>query len=121
MYVKSEEVNEVNFLASAKYRNFTRQFSPDGVTANAKGRKIKAGTVYRNSNGVAIGLVFNDVDVTEGKQPGAVMYEGWVLAARLPETISAEDKATMPGIKFKDEYEEQEPVEDDSGSTDSQG
>ena len=49
------------------------------------------------------------------------MYEGWVLAARLPETISAEDKATMPGIKFKDEYEEQEPVEDDSGSTDSQG
>lgn len=109
MYVKSEEVNEVNFLASAKYRNFTRQFSPDGVTADDKGRKIiKAGTVYRNSNGVAIGLVFNDVDVTEGKQAGAVMYEGWVLGARLPEVVSAEDKATMSGIHFKDEYEEQE-------------
>ena len=122
MYVKSEEVNEVNFLASAKYRNFTRQFSPDGVTANAKGRKIiKAGTVYRNSNGVAIGLVFNDVDVTEGKQPGAVMYEGWVLAARLPETISAVDKATMTGIHFKDEYEEQEPAEADSEQTELQG
>ena len=116
MYVKNEKVQEVNFLASAKYRNFTRQFSPDGVTANAKGRKIiKAGTVYRNSNGVAIGLVFNDVDVTEGKQPGAVMYEGWVLAARLP------DKATMTGIHFKDEYEEQEPAEDDSEQTELQG
>lgn len=108
MYVKSEEVKEVNFLASAKYHNYTRQISDEGVTANSKGKKIvKAGTVYKNENGVAIGLVFNDVDVTEGPQPGAVMYEGWVYAARLPETISAADKATMPGIKFKDEYENQ--------------
>ena len=88
MYVKNEEVKEINFLASAKYHNYTRQIDNKGVVANAKGRKIvKAGTVYRNSQGVAIGLVFNDVDVTEGPQPGAVMYEGWVLAARLPEKI----------------------------------
>lgn len=108
MFVKSEEVKEVNFLASAKYHNYTRQISDEGVTANAKGRKIvKAGTVYKNKNGVAIGLVFNDVDVTEGPQPGAVMYEGWVLEARLPETIEDADKATMPGIHFKDTYENQ--------------
>ena len=89
MYVKNEEVKEINFLASAKYHNYTRQIDNKGVVANAKGRKIvKAGTVYRNSQGVAIGLVFNDVDVTEGPQPGAVMYEGWVLAARLPEKIA---------------------------------
>lgn len=88
MYVKNEEVKEINFLASAKYHNYTRQIDNKGVVANAKGRKIvKAGTVYRNSQGVAIGLVFNDVDVTEGPQPGAVMYEGWVLAARLPEKL----------------------------------
>lgn len=108
MYVKSEEVNEVNFLASAKYHNYTRQIDNNGVEVNKKGRKIvKAGSVFRNSNGVAIGLVFSDVDVTEGPQPAAIMYEGWVYGARLPETISAEDKATMPGIHFKDEYEEQ--------------
>lgn len=108
MYVKNEEVKEINFLASAKYHNYTRQIDNKGVVANAKGRKIvKAGTVYRNSQGVAIGLVFNDVDVTEGPQPGAVMYEGWVLAARLPEKIADADKATMPGIHFKDEYETQ--------------
>lgn len=35
------------------------------------------------------------------------MYEGWVLAARLPEKIADADKATMPGIHFKDEYETQ--------------
>lgn len=115
MFVKNEEVNEINFLASAKYHNYTRQISNDGVTADAKGRKIvKAGTVYRNANGVAIGLVFNDVDVTEGPQPGAVMYEGWVLGARLPETVEAADKATMPGIHFKDDYENQESTEEET-------
>lgn len=114
MYFKSESVEEINFLASAKYLNFTREISDEGVTADANGKKIvKAGTVYKNENDVAIGLVFDDVDVTNGPQPGAVMYEGWVYASRLPETISEADKATMPGIKFKDEYEEQEPAEDD--------
>ena len=115
MYVKNEKVQEVNFLASAKYLNFTRQISDEGVTADENGKKIvKAGTVYKNENEVAIGLVFADVDVTNGPQPGAVMYEGWVYEKRLPATISAADKATMPGIKFKDTYEEQEPAEDDS-------
>jgi len=107
MYVKKESVQQVNFLASAKYLNFTREISDEGVTADENGKKIvKAGTVYKNENEVAIGLVFNDVDVTNGPQPGAVMYEGWVLEKRLPATISEAEKATMPGIKFKDTYEE---------------
>lgn len=109
MYVKKESVQEVNFLASAKYLNFTREISDEGVTADENGKKIvKAGTVYKNENEVAIGLVFNDVDVTNGPQPGAVMYEGWVIESRLPKTVSAEEKATMTGIKFKDSYETQE-------------
>lgn len=108
MFVKNEEVKEVNFLASAKYHNYTRQIENTNVEANEKGRKIvKAGTVYRNASGVAIGLVFSDVDVTEGPQPAAVIYEGWVYSARLPEAISEADKATMPGIHFKDDYENQ--------------
>lgn len=109
MYFKSESVEEINFLASAKYLNFTREISDEGVTADTNGKKIvKAGTVYRNENDVAIGLVFADVDVTNGPQPGAVMYEGWVYASRLPAVVSEADKATMTGIHFKDEYEEQE-------------
>ena len=108
MFVKKESVEEKNWLASAKYLNYTRQISDSGVEADAKGRKIvKSGTVYKNENDVAIGLVFNDVDVTEGPQPGAVMYQGVVLGARLPKTVSEEDKATMKGILFKDDYESQ--------------
>lgn len=107
MYVKSNKIDDVNFLASSKFQNFTRLVSDESVEANERGRKIvPAGTVYKNENGVAIGLLFHDVDVTNGPHEAAVMYEGWVLASRLPETISDADKATMPGIKFKDEYED---------------
>lgn len=109
MYVKSKKMQNINFLASSKYLNFTRQIDDTGITANDEGRKIaKAGTVYKNENGVAIGLLFHDVDVTEGPQPVAVMYEGWVYGSRLPAEVSTADKATMTGIHFKDEYEEQE-------------
>lgn len=101
MYVKSENVQEVNFLASARYQNFTHQVDNTDVVADANGKKIvKAGTVYKK-DGVAIGLVFSDVDVTNGPQPAAVMVEGYVLEARLPETITEEDKAKMTGIKFR--------------------
>ena len=109
MYVKQKTVNEVNFLASSKFQNFTRMVSDTGVTANAEGKKIvPAGTVFRNENGVAIGLLFHDVDVTNGPHEAAVMYQGIVIGARLPAEVSAADKATMTGIMFKDDYESQE-------------
>lgn len=101
MYVSKESVQEKNFLASAKFQNFTYQVDDIGITADEKGRKIvQAGTVYKK-NGVAVGLIFADVDVTHGPQPAAVMVEGYVLEARLPAEVSAEDKAAMTGIKFR--------------------
>lgn len=101
MYVKSESVNEINFLASAKYQNFTYQVDDTDIVADANGKKVvKAGTVYKK-DGKAIGLVFADVDVTYGPQPAAIMVEGYVLEARLPETVADEDKTAMTGIKFR--------------------
>ena len=101
MYVSKESVQEKNFLASAKFQNFTYQVDDTGITADEKGRKIvQAGTVYKK-NGVAVGLIFADVDVTHGPQPAAVMVEGYVLEARLPAEVSEEDKAAMTGIKFR--------------------
>lgn len=109
MYVKSKKVDQPNFLASAKFQNFTQQVDDTGVTANSEGKKIvPAGSVYKNANGVAIGLLFNDADVTNGPQPVAVMYQGIVYGARLPKAVSDEDKAKMPGIIFKDDYDSRE-------------
>lgn len=39
MYVEKQSVQEVNFLASAKFQNYTRQISDEGVTANSKGKR----------------------------------------------------------------------------------
>lgn len=101
MYVKKESVNEVNFLASAKFQNFTYQVDDTGIEADENGRKIvQAGTVYKE-NEKAIGLVFADVDVTNGPQPAAIMVEGYVIESRLPKTVVSADKATMTGIKFR--------------------
>ncbi len=101
MYVTSKNVQEVNFLASSKYQNFTYQVDGTDIEADANGRKfVRGGTVYKK-DGKAIGLVFRDVEVTHGPQPAAIMVEGYVLEARLPAEISAEDKATMTGIKFR--------------------
>lgn len=101
MYVKKESVNEVNFLASAKFQNFTEQVDDEGITADSNGKKIvQAGTVYKK-DGKAIGLVFSNVDVTNGPQPAAVMVAGYVIESRLPAEVSEEDKTAMTGIKFR--------------------
>ncbi len=108
MYIKQNSVSEVNFLASSKFQNFTRMVKSEGVVADKNGRKIvPAGTVYKNENDVAIGLLFHDVDVTEGDHEAAVMYQGIVYNARLPKKVTDEEKKTMPGILFKDDYDAQ--------------
>ena len=108
MFVKINKVEEPQFLASAKFQNFTYQIDDTGVEANSEGKKIvPAGTVYKNSNEVAIGLTFHDVDVTNGPQPVAVMVKGIVYNSRLPKKVEDGDKKTMTGIMFKDDYEAQ--------------
>ena len=108
MYVEERKIQEVNFLASSKFQNFTRMVKDDGVEADANGRKIvPAGTVYKNEEGVALGLLFHDVDVTHGPHEAAVMYQGIVYNARLPKKVTDEEKKTMKYIIFKDDYETQ--------------
>lgn len=103
MYAKNYgKTEQINFLASAKYQNFTHEISDSGVAANAEGRKIvPAGTVYPANDATAKGIVFHDVDVTEGPQPGALMVEGYVLEARLPVAPAAEAKTALNEIKFR--------------------
>lgn len=104
MYVKENKIQEVNFLASSKFQNYSCMVSDEGVNVNERGHKIvPAGTVYKNAEGKAIGLLFHDVDVTNGPHEAAVMVEGRVFGARLPAEVSAEDKATMTGIKFQED------------------
>lgn len=102
-YVKDYgKVEQINFLASAKYTAFTYQIDDTGVTPNKQGRKIvPAGSVYPKNDATAIGITLTDTDVTEGPQPGSVLVEAWILEDRLPVTVSTEAKEAMKEIKFK--------------------
>lgn len=103
MYVKSYgKTEEINFLASAHVTTFTHQVSDTGVAADVNGRKIvKAGTVYPKNDATAEGILYTDVDVTEGPQAGSLLVEGYVLEARLPVAPSAEAKTALKEIKFR--------------------
>lgn len=103
MYVKNYgKAEEINFLASAKVVAFTQQISDAGVVAEANGRKIvKAGTVWPANDATAKGIVYTDIDVTEGPQPGSILVEAYIIEARLPAAPVALAKAELTEIKFR--------------------
>jgi len=60
------------------------------VTEN--GRKIiKSGTVYPANDNTAVGIVFQDVDVTDGDAPMSLMISGHVWEDRLNTGLSGLD------------------------------
>lgn len=100
------------------YVNVAVTVSDTGVTANDDGKKIvPAGTIVgggfladeavnavkaTTTEGVsnAEGVLFNDVDVTYGPAPGAVLIHGFVAIDKLPAAPSAEEQAALKQITF---------------------
>lgn len=101
-YVRGiKNYNRVNFLASSKVQSFTTVVSDVGV-AVVDGKKIvKAGTVLPANDATAKGVLYYDVDVTHGPQPGALIVEGYILEARLPVVPVAAAKTALTKITFK--------------------
>lgn len=95
-----------NFLESAvglvtKTREFDK--SGKGVTSDESARKIvKAGTPYPDDSASAIGIVFDDVDVTDGPVAGSVMVAGRVLTGRLTGVSTSKETLKGLGIVFVD-------------------
>jgi len=101
-YVKSESHSRVNFLAASKIQTFTTVVSDAGVVADANGRKIvKAGTILPANDATAQGILYNDVDVTHGPQPGSLIVEAYILEARLPIAPSEAAKTALKEIKLR--------------------
>ena len=99
-YQDYKKVEQINWLASADFQTFTYQIPQSLGVVQDDGRKIvKSGTVFPANNATAIGIVFNDVDVTHGDAPGSVLVEGWIIKERLPQQIS--QLAQLPLIKVK--------------------
>lgn len=77
-------------------------FSKNSALAvDVDGRKvIKAGTFYPSNDSKAVGVVFNDYDVTDGDVNGAVILHGFIAVDKLPEAPTAEAIAALNNITF---------------------
>lgn len=59
---------------------------------------VKAGTVYPANDATAVGIVLNDVDVTDGDANAAIVLHGFIKAAALPAAVAELAKPALKGI-----------------------
>ncbi|MEG0258719.1 MAG: hypothetical protein RR595_08505 [Lysinibacillus sp.] len=102
-YVKGiTNYNRINFLASSKVQSFTTTVSDVGVDIDANGKKIvRAGSILPANDATAKGILYNDVDVTHGPQPGALIVEAYILEERLHTVPTTDAKTALTEIKFR--------------------
>jgi hypothetical protein len=73
----------------------------DSAAVTVGGRDIiKAGTIYPANTNAAIGVVFNDMDITDGDKTGALIVHGFIKTAALPALPSSDAKAALKQISF---------------------
>lgn len=79
----------------------THQMEQDKAeTAENGGKYIPMGTVWPSNDASAIGIVYEDVDVTAGDMPGSVVVKGTVYKNRLPVTIDSAAQAALEAKGF---------------------
>ena len=80
----------------------TRTIPATGVTADADGGKhVAMGTIFPANDATAIGILYEDVDVTAGAMPGSVVTQGTVYLDRLPVAPASAAKTALEGLGFK--------------------
>lgn len=86
----------------------TRQMSAEKGISGAYGTKfVPTGTIYPANDSTAEGIVYEDVDVTNGDMPGSVVLSGTVYENRLPEKLTDEIRNSLieKGFEFITEEE----------------
>lgn len=73
----------------------------DAAAVTVDGRKIiKAGTIYPANDATALGVVFYDVDVTDGDQNGTLIVHGFIKTGAIPAIPASAAKSALKGIQF---------------------
>lgn len=114
-YIKTQAYgrsDNYNFLSSEHYHTITYQFATaDGAEVGDR-KIVKAGTVFsktettydENSSAVTtttvLGIVFHDVDVTDGPEMGALLVGGRVFADRITANSTQKQALEAMGIFF---------------------
>lgn len=89
------------FLAHEECVRETREIPVSMATTASDGSKyVKMGTVFPSNDGNAIGIVYEDVDVTTGAMPGSVVTKGVVYKDRLPVALESSAASALAGLGF---------------------
>lgn len=79
----------------------THQFAQSKGTDVNGAKVIYMGTVYPSNDGNALGIAYEDVDVTCGDMPGSLVTRGIVYKDRLPVSIATAAVTALQGKGFK--------------------
>lgn len=104
MYLyKKEGLDHIEFISRpSNFSSKTYEVLAAGVTAGEDGRKIvPRGTILPANDATAEGILMNDIDVTYGNQPGALMDAGYVYKDRLPETPAEAAITALAQVVFE--------------------
>lgn len=85
------------FLAHEECERKSREIPQSLATTTPEGAKyVKAGTVYPSNDSSATGIVYEDVDVTNGNMIGSVIVSnGAIYEDRLPVSIDSDAKSAL--------------------------
>lgn len=89
------------FLAHEECVRKTKQFNQNSAlvkTAANGGKYVPMGTAYPTNDGNAIGITYEDVDVSTGNMPGSVVTKGDVYEDRLAITGADYDAVTLKNL-----------------------
>jgi len=92
------------FLAEEECSRETRTIPQNHaqVKTTAEGGKyVPMGAVFPSNDANAVGIVYEDVDVTTGAMPGSVVTKGTIYADRLPTALANAAKTALQGKGFR--------------------
>lgn len=70
------------------------------VVTDGLGKYIPMGTIWPANGATAKGIVYEDVDVSEGNMPGSLVTRGVVYANRLPDTLDSDAQSALEALGF---------------------
>lgn len=86
-----------HFLAHEECTRKTTEIPQSMATTASDGAKyVPMGKIFPSADANAVGIVYEDVDVTTGNMPGSVVYKGEVYENRLADATDSYSTATVP-------------------------
>ena len=105
-FIGNDETSRIHaagwFLAHEECTRVTKTIPQSLATTAANGTKfVKMGTIFPSNDANAIGIVYEDVDVTTGAMPASVVTAGTVYTGRLHTAPATAAKTALEGLGFK--------------------